>query len=280
MSVKVYQSVLQEQITITGSGFTAGTSFTFDPDLKEGVDYELDVSSKNKAVLRLKSGRKWRSDPGFIIAKAVKVNGKNYPLAGADGIRVAVVLANPSVSADTETFHETQSKVIAISGAGFTNAADTKITIRPTQPGAYKILAVFEDTIRVQLKQGFDWLPSFLTLKGEDENKKIPLQVTGIDTGAGEVTFDDPITVGFIVKDREGVTCDDSCEFAFDGVCDDGTGDESGYDDDYDDDEEVSVHCSRRHDHDDDDAGGGRHAGRLLRRELRRPRGRRLLHGD
>jgi hypothetical protein len=25
------------------------------------------------------------------------------------------------------------------------------------------------------------------------------------------------------VRDREGVTCDDSCEFAFDGVCDDGS---------------------------------------------------------
>lgn len=247
MSVKVYQSVLQEQITITGSGFTTGLSFSFDPEIKEGVDYELDVSSKNKAVLRLKDGKKWRSDPGFIIAKAVKVNGKNYPLAGADGIRVAVVLANPSVNADTETFHETQSKVIAISGSGFTNAADTKITIRPTAPGAYKILAVFEDTIRVQLKQGNDWLPSFLSLKDEDDNKKIPLQVTGIDTGAGEVTFDEPITVGFVVKDREGVTCDDSCEFAFDGVCDDGTGEESGYDDDYDDDEEEYL---------DDDQGG------------------------
>lgn len=247
MSVKVYQSVLQEQIVITGSGFTTGIAFTFEPDIKEGADYELDISGKNKAVLRLKAGKKWRTDPGFIIAKAVRVNGKNYPLAGADGIRVAVVLADPVVSADTESFHETQSKVIAISGSGFTNAADTKIIIRPTSPGAYKILAVFEDTIRVQLKPDNDWLPSFLSLKDEDDSKKIPLQVTGIDTGAGEVVFDEPITVGFVVKDREGVVCDDSCEFAFDGVCDDGTGDESGYDDDYDDDEEYYL---------DDDLGG------------------------
>jgi len=246
-SSKVYQSVLQEQIVITGSGFTSGIAFTFDPEIREGVDYELDVQGKNKATLRLKAGKKWRSDPGFIIAKAVKVSGKNYPLAGADGIRVAVVLANPTVTPDTESFHETQSKVIAISGSGFTNAADTKLIIRPTAPGAYKILAVFEDTIRVQLKPDNDWLPSFLSLKDEDENKKIPLQITGIDTGAGEVIFDDPITIGFVVKDREGVTCDDSCEFAFDGVCDDGTGDESGYDDDYDDDEEYYM---------DDDLGG------------------------
>lgn len=48
-------------------------------------------------------------------------------------------------------------------------------------------------------------------------------QVTGVDTGAGTVTFEEPVTVGFVVQDRVGVVCDDSCEFAFDGVCDDGT---------------------------------------------------------
>ena len=35
--------------------------------------------------------------------------------------------------------------------------------------------------------------------------------------------FEEPITVGWVVQDREGVVCDDTCEFAFDGVCDDGT---------------------------------------------------------
>ena len=46
---------------------------------------------------------------------------------------------------------------------------------------------------------------------------------------SGQVVLDDPITVGFIVADREGVVCDDSCEFAFDGVCDDGSESESYY---------------------------------------------------
>lgn len=46
--------------------------------------------------------------------------------------------------------------------------------------------------------------------------------IASIDTGAGEISFNDnPITIGMIVKDREGVICDDSCEFACDGVCDD-----------------------------------------------------------
>lgn len=229
MGVKVYQSALQEQILITGNGFSTDVKFVFEPDLVQGKDYDLEIQSKNKAVLKLRNGKSWRKDPGFLICKAVKIGSKTYPLAGSEGIRVAVVLANPSISTGKESFHETQSKVIAIQGHGFTNVADTKIIIRPSSPGAYKVLAVLEDTIRVQLKQGNDWLPSFLSLKDADEFQKIPLQVTGIDTGAGEVVFSDPITVGFVVKDREGVVCDDSCEFAFDGVCDDGSEDSSYY---------------------------------------------------
>jgi len=229
MGVKVYQSTLQEKIDLTGSGFKSGMSFTFEPDLREGVDYTLSVTSKNKATMKLLPYKKWRADAGFIIAKSVTLPGANgapgkaYPLAGVDGIRVAIVLADPVITPSSETFHETQSKVIAIKGKGFTNVADTKVIIRPTAPGAYKILNVLEDTLRVQLKPENDWLPSFISLSGADEGKKIPLQITGVDTGAGEVTFDDPITIGYIVKDREGVVCDDSCEFAFDGVCDDGT---------------------------------------------------------
>jgi hypothetical protein len=115
--------------------------------------------------------------------------------------------------------------VISISGHGFTYFFDTKIVIRPTTPSSYKLLQVYNGTIRVLLKPGEDWLPSYLSLKGSDDAVKIPLQVISIDTGAGEVVLENPITVGFIVKDREGVVCDDSCEFAFDGVCDDGSED-------------------------------------------------------
>jgi hypothetical protein len=115
----------------------------------------MSLSCNNFVILpSITTGKKWRSDPGFIIAKMVTVNGKTYPLAGVDGIRVAVVLADPTILPGKDNFHETQSKVIAISGSGFTNVADTKIVIRPTSPGAYRVLAVLEDTIIVQLKQG------------------------------------------------------------------------------------------------------------------------------
>jgi len=223
MGVKVYQSALQEQITITGTGFKQGMQFTLEPPLQNGVNYDLDVISKNTAIMYLKNGKKWRNEPGFIIARSVRIANKDYALAGSDGIRIAIVLADPSITLSKENYHETQSKLLIITGTGFTNVADTKITIRPTSPGAYKIIGVLEDSIRVQLKPDNDWLPSFMSLKDEDDSKQIMLQVASIDTGAGEIVFNNPVPIGFVVKDREGVVCDDSCEFAFDGVCDDGS---------------------------------------------------------
>lgn len=223
MGSKVYQSTLKETITITGKGFKTGVTFDFEPALVEGVDFTSEIVNEHKIVMTPLAGRKWRKDPGFIICKTINIDGKKHALAGTDGIRVAVVLEDPSIKEGSDTFHETQSKVIGIKGTGFTNVADTNIVIRPTAPGAYRVLNVLEGTVRVQLKQGFDWLPGFLSLMPSDVDKKVPLQVTGIDTGAGEIVFSEPITVGYIVKDREGVVCDDSCEFAFDDVCDDGT---------------------------------------------------------
>jgi hypothetical protein len=227
VSQKLYQSFNQKTLSISGSGFQDGMSFIFSPPLKQGTEYTMEVVSKNRVDFQLNSGKKWRKDAGILLISGVNVGGKTYSLANGDGIRVATILEDPSIETDDDNVHETQSKVVVISGSGFTNIADLKIVVRPTVPGAYKVLSVSDDTIRLQLKPDYDWLPSFLTLT--DSDKKIPLQVSSIDTGAGDVTFDNPITIGMIVKDREGVVCDDSCEFAFDGVCDDGTEDQMYY---------------------------------------------------
>eukprot|EP00598_Pedospumella_elongata_P004403 CAMPEP_0184984562 /NCGR_PEP_ID=MMETSP1098-20130426/13493_1 /TAXON_ID=89044 /ORGANISM="Spumella elongata, Strain CCAP 955/1" /LENGTH=941 /DNA_ID=CAMNT_0027508569 /DNA_START=116 /DNA_END=2941 /DNA_ORIENTATION=+ len=223
MGVKVYQSANRETIDITGTGFKDGLSLILDPPMQVNSDYTLEVVSKNKIVLKLKGNKKWRAEPGFIIARSVKVDNKEYALAGTEGIRVAIVLADPVITTSKETLHETQSKLLVISGTGFTNVADVKITLNPTPSGSYKVIGVLEDAIRVQLKPDNDWLPSFMTLKDEEDSKKILLSVTSIDTGAGEIKFDPAVSIGYIIKDREGVVCDDSCEFAFDGVCDDGS---------------------------------------------------------
>jgi hypothetical protein len=248
MGVKIYQSALQETLVIAGSGFKEGVSLVFEPELKEGTDYDKDITSKNTLSLTLRAGRKWRSEPGFLFATMVKVGGKTYPLAGLGGIKVAIVLADPAIKEGKDKFHESQSKIIAIEGSGFTNVADTKVTIRPTPPDAYRVVSVFDGAILVQLKQDNDWLPSFLSLVGADSEKSIPLQVTGLDTGAGEIEYETPITIGYIVKDREGVVCDDSCEFAFDGICDDGSESEYYY--------SYSYTYYSAYSYGDDDLGG------------------------
>jgi hypothetical protein len=229
MGVKVYQSALGMPVVIAGSGFVENMGFVFEPAMEIDRDYFFNFESKNKVTLTLRENKKWRKEAGFLIAKAVIVDGKKFTLANGAGIRVATVLSDPTVDAADDSIHESQSKVVAIHGHGFTNAEDIQIVIRPSSAASYKIISVMEDSIRVQLRPDQDWLPGFLSLNGGDDGKKIPLQISTINTGAGDVVFDEPITVGFIVKDREGVTCDDSCEFAFDGICDDGTAQDNYY---------------------------------------------------
>jgi hypothetical protein len=157
MGEKVYQSALSKPIQITGTGieiicllcfsfyhlplcilgFVDEMSFVFDPELRLGVDYDMEVQSKNRGtrasytfiwlflifyhlislvMLRLRAGKKWRADAGIILAKSVKIDKKEYPLAGSEGIRVAVVLGDPVITPSKDTFHESQSKLIVISG--------------------------------------------------------------------------------------------------------------------------------------------------------------------
>ena len=47
--------------------------------------------------------------------------------------------------------------------------------------------------------------------------------MVSIDTGAGELKLPEPVTIGFVIADRPGEVCDDCCEFAFDGIRDDGS---------------------------------------------------------
>ena len=227
LGTRVYQSVLQRVIQLNGEGFKAGMEITFDPPLAAGDDYDLSVLSATTATLTLRQGKRWRPEEGLLMAMQVKVDGSAFPLAGGSGIRVAVVLEDPVILPGSDNIHESQSKVIAIRGQGFTNVDDLSITLKPSDPTSFKVLSVMDSLVRLQLKPSLDWLPSYLHLNPE-EDKKIPLEVLSINTGAGEVKLSSPVTVGYVIADRPGVVCDDSCEFAFDGVCDDGS--EPNYD--------------------------------------------------
>lgn len=218
---KIYQSTFSPNIIIIGKGFKEGIAFTFDPPIQQGIEYDLDWQATNKIILRLRRGQKWKANAGPIVIKTVQVDGKKYPVGGNQGFQIANVLADPVItSTKAAIYHESQSKLVTIIGSGFTNPKDLKISLRPTNPNSYQILSVLDSNITLRLKSDKTWLPSFMSLKGDEDNKKIALQVTGIDTGAGFIDFNEPVTVGQIIKDRKDVICDDSCEFAFNGVCD------------------------------------------------------------
>ena len=90
---------------------------------------------------------------------------------------------------------------------------------------SYKIISSSDDQFRVQLSEGSVWLPEFFLL-----TKRVPLTVTAIDTGAGTYTLPgDGVVVAYVVADREGVVCDDTCEYSFDGVCDESNGGGGGW---------------------------------------------------
>ena len=71
----------------------------------------MELVSGRDVRLRLKKGKKWAPNAGVLTAKSVTIDSKTYQLAKGDGIRVAVVLADPSVDGGKDNFHETQSKV-------------------------------------------------------------------------------------------------------------------------------------------------------------------------
>eukprot|EP00608_Synchroma_pusillum_P009885 CAMPEP_0198428070 /NCGR_PEP_ID=MMETSP1452-20131203/6326_1 /TAXON_ID=1181717 /ORGANISM="Synchroma pusillum, Strain CCMP3072" /LENGTH=894 /DNA_ID=CAMNT_0044148453 /DNA_START=16 /DNA_END=2700 /DNA_ORIENTATION=+ len=232
---KVYQSALHETITIQGRGFKTGMKLTLDPPITAGTDYDMEVMG-DAIKLTLRAGRSWRSEPGALYVKSVAVGGQTHSFANGGGIRVATVLQDPVVTPGDSTLHESQSKALVIRGQGFTDGMSTTLKLTPTPGTSYKISLVLEDTIRVLLQEAETWLPSYMTV---EEGDRVPVRVTGVDTGAGLVQLaGEGVVVGYVVPDREGVVCDDSCEFAFDSVCDDQTSvmDENwgwGFDDDY-----------------------------------------------
>ena len=97
LGTRVYQSVLQRVIQLSGDGFKAGMAITFDPPLTVGVDYDLSVLSSSSATLTLRQGKRWREEEGLLMATQVTVDGATYPLAGGLGVTVAVVLEDPVI---------------------------------------------------------------------------------------------------------------------------------------------------------------------------------------
>ena len=152
--------------------------------------------------------------------------------ADGQGVGVATVLRDPIVDAHPELrLYGTHSKRLVVRGSGF-SPDGTSLTLEPTRAAKYSVIEATEWSVTLELKSDGSWCDEL------KDDKGVELKVTKVDSGAGEVIFDKPIIVATVVKEPDGDICDDSCEWALDGVCDDGTqpnivDDEYGWDDDW-----------------------------------------------
>lgn len=259
-AVQIYQSANSMQIPVNGNGFGAGVEFTLMGELENGdlsealelkqnVDFSVAVVSPHNVVFSLLAGHKWAKKipdtefPMDLYVTKVTVGGSSFQLQGGYGIRIAMVFVDPSIEvcAESNHVHETQSKLLTVFGSGFSFPSAMKVTLRPTVAENFEIFTAVpamkegrKDTMKIKLRNGKGWLPSFMSIK--DDQTKIPLQIVSVDSGAGRVDLTPPVTISYVVRDRPGIVCDDSCEYAFDGVCDEGVGGR-GNDDEIDDDE-------------------------------------------
>ena len=77
------------------------------------------------------------------------------------------------------------------------------------------------------LKEGKSWAGASTDRSASGE--PVAVYVTKVDTGAGEVVMkEDGTMIANVFADPEGAVCDDSCEWALDGVCDDGSNSAAG----------------------------------------------------
>jgi len=236
-SQSLYQTAEHKDLKITGKGFKEGMSLTFDNGLTKNVDYKMVVDDAEHCTLSLKPNsanhRKWRVEGGALRVMSITIPGVDEPIvvgSGGEGVAVAEILDDPFITAGGRIIFATHTKQLIINGYGFV-LDDTRVTLTPTLPDAYYIDSVEPYRIVLRLRDGFSWADNVYA-----EGSSAEVLVTKIDTRAGEVMMNggDGVVVAKVEADMDDNNCDDSCEYAFDGLCDDGSSKERDwYDDDY-----------------------------------------------
>lgn len=221
----LYQTAAIRKLIITGTGLTQGSTLVFDPPLTKDVDYSQRFVDSNKLILTLNKGKRWAPYECVLAIKTVKSGSKNIPIgSGGEGVQVATIKADPTVEESKRIIFNSHTKRLFIKGSGF-SIDGTEITLTPTSRAAYEIESIEYDQIVLRLVDGKSWTPE----------GKGAIMATKFDTGAGEVILTSEVQVANVEPDDKDNNCDDSCEWALDGVCDDGTGSGSApwFDDDY-----------------------------------------------
>ncbi|KAH8085529.1 hypothetical protein JL720_7515 [Aureococcus anophagefferens] len=195
----------------------------------QNVDYKVLRATSDLMVLGLLAGKTWRQTAGHLMLMSIDTGDGAVEMAHGTGIVVADVAANPTVATSTARITASTTRRLSIYGTGF-SIDGTELTLEPTSRSAYDVEAVYERTRScsgsARARPGGPWAPP----------SPCPLVVTKIDTAAGEYIFQDtygkpqPVVVALIVPDSAATTkggdvmrCDDTCMWANDGVCDDGS---------------------------------------------------------
>jgi hypothetical protein len=224
----LYQTPAIRHLEIHGTSLSVDAQLTFSPPLTKGVDYKVLRATSDVMVLGLLAGKMWRQTAGQLMLMSVDTGSGPVEMAHGTGIVVADVSANPTVATSTARITTSTTRRLSIYGTGF--AIDgTELTLEPTSRAAYDVEAVYENEVVLRLREGKSW-----AALGSAES--MPLVVTKIDTAAGEYIFQDtngkpaPVTVALVVPDSAATSsngdvmrCDDTCMWANDGVCDDGS---------------------------------------------------------
>mmetsp|Transcript_22829 Transcript_22829/g.71557 ORF Transcript_22829/g.71557 Transcript_22829/m.71557 type:complete len:913 (-) Transcript_22829:693-3431(-) len=225
----LYQTPAIRHLEIRGQSLSMDAKLEFSPPLERNVDYKVLRATSDAMTLGLLAGKMWRKTAGQLLLMSIDTGKGPVDMAHGTGIVVADVAANPTVATSTARVTSTTTKRLSIYGTGF-SIDGTELTLEPTSRSAYEYEAVYENEVVLRLKDGKSWgtVPA--------GQASLELVVTKIDTAAGEYIFQDaagkpqPVVVAVIVPDTaatsatgEQLRCDDTCMWANDGVCDDGS---------------------------------------------------------
>ena len=226
----LYQTPAIRHLEVHGASLSTQAQLVFDPPLKKNVDYTVLRATSELMVLSLLPGKMWRHSAGPLFLTQVETtDGHQVDMALGTGIVVADVAANPTVATSPARVTVSTTRRLSIYGTGF-SIDGTELTLEPTSRSSYEVEAVYENEVVLRLKEGHSW-----GALGKDQQSGL-LLVTKIDTAAGEYVFQDadgkprPVLVATLVSDALATTasggeakCDDTCMWANDGVCDDGS---------------------------------------------------------
>lgn len=223
----LYQTANLRKLVITGREFTQDTILTFNPTLIKDTDYTQRFDSPTKLTLSLVKNRKWHDFGGSLVVTSINVGKGDVPLGSGHGIQVANIQTDPTIDASARIIFASHTKKLVILGSGF-SIEGTELTLSPTKRSAYEIESIDPTEMVLVLNDGGVWAEV-------SEGKSETMTVLKVDTGAGEVVMKgDGVVVAKVESDLDDNNCDDSCEWAMDGVCDDGSGsDRFWWDDDY-----------------------------------------------